>query len=161
MGSLVEVEEWVSPLLNLTTTSTKRNGVSIFPLSQEIILNSNIPLRYKKKLYMSFVSGDKKAAYFSNLKSPMSNQMEYIIDEAMSLFYSHFEMSEDLEHIYTSPLFHLFVILESLSDAKFVGLEMSEERHSFRVISAVLFNLNPQSGTFVPAIRVTNLEHLL
>ena len=87
--------------------------------------------------------------------------MEFILDEAMSLFYSHFEMSEDLEHIYTSPLFHLFVILESLSDAKFVGLEMSEERHSFRVISAVLFNLNPQSGTFVPAIRVTNLEHLL
>ena len=154
MGSLVEVEEWVSPLVNLNTTSTKRNGVSIFPLSEEIRLNSNIPLRYNKKLYMSFVSGDKKAAYFSNLKSSMSNQMEYIIDEAMSLFYSHFEMSEDLEHIYTSPLFHLFVILESLTDLNFVGLEMTEERHSFRVISAVLFNHNPQSGTFVPAIIV-------
>ena len=154
MGSLVEVEEWVSPLVNFTKTSTKRNGVSIFPLSEEIRLNSEIPLKYNKKLYMTFVSGEKKAEYFSNNKSQLSNQMEFILDESMSLFYSHFEMSEDLEHIYTSPLFHLFVILESLSDANFMGLEMSEERHSFRVISAVLFNHNPQSGTFVPAIIV-------
>ena len=154
MGSLVEVEEWVSPLVNFTKTSTKRNGVSIFPLSEEIRLNSEIPLKYNKKLYMTFVSGEKKAEYFSNNKSQLSNQMEFILDESISLFYSHFGMSEDLEHIYTSPLFHLFVILESLSEANFVGLKMSEERHSSRAISAVLFNHNSQSGAFVPAIIV-------
>ena len=103
---------------------------------------------------MTFVSGEKKAEYFSNNKSQLSNQMEFILDESISLFYSHFGMSEDLEHIYTSPLFHLFVILESLSEANFVGLKMSEERHSSRAISAVLFNHNSQSGAFVPAIIV-------